>query len=329
MQNNMLKIGLIFGGLSNEHEVSIISAQNIAANFDIKKYAPVLIFWNKNGGFFCVENFKEVKIPKKQNLVKIEDFKKYFDIAFPITHGKYGEDGVLQAILESQRIKYCGCRVLSSALCMDKAVFKQFVEGQKIKQVKFKIIIDNKLSKKELKEIKREFILPIFVKPANSGSSVGITKVKNLKNLYSAIKIAFQHDNKVIIEQGIEKPREIEIAILGNKNLIVSEPGELKPFNEFYDYNDKYKLNKTKVTIPAKLNKKQIKEIKEIAGRVYRICCCTGFARVDFLLKDNKIYLNEINTLPGFTQNSMYPLLMMNKGMSYKQLINRIIELAS
>jgi D-alanine-D-alanine ligase len=245
-----------------------------------------------------------------------------------MTHGKYGEDGVLQAILESQKIKYCGCRVLSSALCMDKAIFKQFAGGQKFQQVKFKIIA-NKLAPNEIKVIKKMFKLPVFVKPANSGSSVGITKVKDFAKLKLAIKEAFQHDSKVIIEQGIEKPREIEVAILGNEKLIISEPGEVLPFKEFYDYDDKYILNKTKLIIPARLNKQMISGIKEIAGKIYKLCDCSGFARIDFLIKYNKVYLNEINTLPGFTQNSMYPLLMMNMGISYKELINKIIELSS
>ncbi|OGY40633.1 MAG: hypothetical protein A2Y82_05325 [Candidatus Buchananbacteria bacterium RBG_13_36_9] len=322
----MKKIGLIFGGISNEYEVSVISAGNVIKNFDYKKYKLVLLFWAKNGNFYLVKDIVQRNAIKKE--VKIEEFKKYFDIALPMTHGKYGEDGVLQAILESQKIKYCGCKVLSSALCMDKAVFKTFLAGQKIKQVKFKIIYNKILSQGELRKIKENFKLPIFVKPANSGSSVGITKVKDFKQLNSALRGAFKHDSKVIIEQGIEKPREIEVAILGNDKLIISEPGEVIPYNDFYDYDDKYKLNKTKLIIPAKLLQKQVNEIKAMAQKAYSLCDCRGFSRLDFLLKNDSVYLSEINTLPGFTKNSMYPLLMINKALNYKGLINKIIELA-
>ncbi|MCX6745954.1 MAG: D-alanine--D-alanine ligase [Candidatus Parcubacteria bacterium] len=321
----MLKIGLIFGGLSNEHEVSINSAKNIVKNFDYNKYKLVLIYWKRDGRFYVIEDINNLK---NKQLIAIEAFKQKFDISLLMTHGKYGEDGVLQAILESQKIKYCGCKVLSSALCMDKAIFKQFAGGQKFPQVKFEIIAD-KFAPNEINAIKKMFKLPVFVKPANSGSSVGITKVKDFAKLKLAIKEAFKHDSKVIIEQGIEKLHEIEVAILGNEKLIISEPGEVLPFKEFYDYDDKYILNKTKLIIPAKLNRQMIFKIKEIAGKIYKLCDCSGFARIDFLIKNNKVYLNEINTLPGFTQNSMYPLLMMNSGISYKELINKIIELSS
>ncbi len=323
-----MRVALIFGGLSNEHEVSVVSARNIIQNFDYKKYKLVLIYWHKTGDFFKLNNIESIKRFKSRKKIKIEDFNKHFDIALLMTHGKYGEDGVLQAILESQKLKYSGCKVLSSALCMDKAVFKTFMAGQKIRQVKFRIIYNKIISPSELKNIRRDFKLPLFVKPANSGSSVGISKIKDFKQLSSAIKEAFKHDSKAIIEQGIEKPREIEVAILGNNNLIISAPGEVIPYNDFYDYDDKYKLNKTKMIIPAKLPQKIINEIKEMAEKVYKLCDCKGFSRLDFLLKNSSVYLSEINTLPGFTKNSMYPLLMVDMGISYKKLINKLIELA-
>ncbi|MCX6743557.1 MAG: D-alanine--D-alanine ligase, partial [Candidatus Parcubacteria bacterium] len=280
----MIKIGLVFGGISNEHEVSIISAKNIVKNFDYNKYKLVLVYWQKDGKFCIIKDINDLK---NKRLIAIESFKKWFDLALLMTHGKYGEDGVLQAILESQKIKYCGCKVLSSALCMDKAIFKQFAGGQKFQQVKFKIIT-SKLIKNEIEAIKKMFKLPVFVKPANSGSSVGITKVKNFAKLQLAIKEAFKHDSKVIIEQGIEKPCEIEVAILGNEKLIISEPGEVLPFKEFYDYDDKYILNKTKLMIPAKLDRGTISKIKEIARKIYKLCDCSGFARIDLLIKNNK-----------------------------------------
>lgn len=326
----MKKIGLFFGGLGNEAEVSIISTRNVAENFDHKKYELVLVYWNKNGYFYIVKNFAEIKNPKKR--IKEEDFAKFFDIALLMTHGRYGEDGILQGILERFGVKYCGCRLLSSALCMDKAVCKRFLEGYKIKQSKFEVLDLNILGKKEIgnviKKIKKEFKLPMFVKPANSGSSVGITKVEKINQLEKGIKIAAMHDQKVVVEEGVLGMREVEVGVLGNGLLNVSRPGELILSKDFYDFDEKYKNNKTEIKIPAKLTVMQEKEIVYLAEKIYRLCDCRGFSRLDFFVTKNKVYFNEINTLPGFTQFSMYPQLMMNKGMSYKELINKIIELA-
>jgi len=215
---------------------------------------------------------------------------------------------------------------------MDKAVFKEFLRDKKIRQVPF-IVLDFAAMtpaeiKKNLAAIKRDLSWPLFVKPANSGSSVGITKVNNFKNLARAINLARRHDSKVIIEKGLVNPREMEVAVLGNKELIVSRPGELKPGQEFYDYDDKYKLGLAKAIIPAKLPARQTAEIRKLAARVYGLCDCQGFARVDFFIHKNQIYLNEINSLPGFTNISMYPMLMKSQGVSYKGLLNKIIKLA-
>lgn len=325
----MLRIGLIFGGMSNEHEVSVISAKNIVKNFDYKKYKLVLLFWAKNGNFYLVREIENLNSVRKQ--IGIEEFKKYFDVALPMTHGKYGEDGVLQAILESQKIKYCGCRVLASALCMDKGLFKQLLAGFKVNQVKFEVIDFNAHSEKDIEKITarvKKIGLPLFVKPVNSGSSVGITKVKKYSDLPKAILTAKKHDSRVIIEQGLENAREIEVAVLGNRELRVSDPGELIPVNEFYDYEDKYKLNKTKLEIQARLVGEIKKKIKNIAKTAYQICGCQGFSRVDFFVVGNRVYLNEINTLPGFTSGSMYPLMIMKTGLGYKELIDEIIRMA-
>jgi D-alanine-D-alanine ligase len=327
----MKKVALFFGGLSNEAEVSIISATRVADNFDYKKYELILIYWAKDGLFYKVKNFKNLKNDKK-NLVRVEDFKKSFDIALLMTHGRYGEDGVLQSILEVQMVKYCGCRPLASALCMDKVIFKNFLLNQKIDQTKF-LSLDAKLMEKPeflgiIEKIKKDFKLPFYVKPANSGSSVGISKVEKMINLEKAIKEALKHDQKIIVEEGLINPKELEVAVLGNSNLIVSSPGELKLVKDFYSYDDKYKAGEAKVVIPAEISKQQIETIKTIAQKVYKLCGCSGFARVDFFLHNNKIYLNEINTLPGFTDISMFPMLMASCCLSYKKLINKIIELA-
>lgn len=326
----MKKIGLFFGGPCNEHEVSIKSAVNIVKFFPNQKYKLVLIYWDKKGGFFVVKNINKLSSDKKK--INLEDFKKLFDIALPMTHGKYGEDGVLQSLFESQKIKYCGCRPLSSALCMDKALFKNYLSGQKINQVK-SVVLDYSLeSPKEINakisRLKLSFKLPLYIKPANSGSSIGITKVKNFTLISKAINEALKHDSKIIIEEGLINPQEIEIAILGNKDLRISQPGELQLVKDFYNYDDKYSLGEAQVIIPASISLKQSQEIKILAEKVYKLCCCSGFARIDFFIVRNKIYLNEINTLPGFTDISMYPMLMMNSGLSYQKLIESIIDLA-
>ncbi len=310
----MQVVGLIFGGIGNEREVSSLSAQNIIKNLDYKKYKLQLVYWHSNGNFY-LQNKK----------IKLKELSRIIDVAFLVTHGKYGEDGYLQNKLEKVNIKYCGSNVSSSKLCMDKGKFKQFMTKHKILQVKYKIL--NKNSKIDLTQLKKKMELPVFVKPANSGSSIGISKVNEWSQFKKAVKLAFKHDDKVIVEQGLVNPREIEVAVLGNKKLIVSVPGELGLNNEFYSYNDKYVCSKTKYIIPAKIPEKINKKIKSLTKKIYSKCGCTGFARVDFFLHNNKIYINEINTLPGFTEISMYPMLMQKTGISYKQLITKIIEL--
>ncbi len=318
--------------MSNEFDVSLSSAQNVYKNIDKNKYIPICVFWDKKGGFFIVKSIDKYKDISERKEITPSNFKKYFDIAFPVTHGKYGEDGILQSLFEIQKIPYCGCRVLSSALCMDKGVFKAHLLGHLVPQTKFKIIDFIRNSKSEitgiLKEIKNSFSFPLYVKPANSGSSVGITKISNFSKINYAIHEAYQHDSKIIIEEGLVGHRELEVAVLGNNDLVISCPGELILTKEFYDYDDKYKKGMTKTQIPAQITKKQEKEIRDLASRVYKLCDCTGFARIDFFLKNNNVYINEINTLPGFTNISMYPMLMEAEGVSYKKLISRIIKLA-
>jgi D-alanine-D-alanine ligase len=326
-------VGLFFGGLSNEADISIISAQNIIKYFDYKKYDLVLVYWHKDNQFYNLKNAGEIKSISKKNRINADDFTKLFDVALPITHGKYGEDGALQGLFEMQKVPYCGCRVLSSSLCMDKAVFKTFLAGHKINQVKFDAIDLRGKKQSDVEEwiaqIKDNFQLPVFIKPSNSGSSVGVVKVTDFKKLKKAIKDAAQHDDKIVVEQGLVNPREIEVAVLGNDELTISDPGELVLDGTFYDFDEKYKNNRTQAVIPAKLNSKTQQEIKSTAIKAYRLCDCKGFARVDFFVDGNKVYLNEINTLPGFTDISMFPMLMKNAGISYKNLINVIIGLAN
>ncbi|MFZ2151135.1 MAG: D-alanine--D-alanine ligase family protein [Candidatus Absconditicoccaceae bacterium] len=324
------KIGLFFGGMSNENQVSISSAKNIIKNIDTSKYSLVLIYRHLDGNFYKINDTQEISNVKEENKI-IDDFKNYFDKALLMTHGKYGEDGILQGILELEKIPYCGCRVLSSALCMDKGVFKTFLQGQNINQTKF-ISLDTKLLSKKglettIENIKKTFELPIYIKPCNSGSSVGITRIGSFDEIKDAIDLASKHDSKIIIEQGITNPHEIEVAVLGNDKLIVSQPGELVLAKDFYDYDDKYNLNEAKINIPANLTQEQIQKIQTLASNIYKLCDCRGFARVDFFVSQGNIYLNEINTLPGFTDISMFPMLMNHMGIGFKELISKIIEL--
>lgn len=324
------KIGLIFGGVGNESGVSIDSAKNIAKNFNIPKYELIFIKWSKDCKFYKLDNILDKTVSSKN--ISIGNLKKYIDIALPITHGRYGEDGILQSLLELAQIKYCGCRILTSALCMDKIFFKDYVAKHQIPQVDY-ASLNYKTDTKELidykiDEVIKNFHVPIFVKPANSGSSIRITKVKDLQKLRDAIRQALKYDFKIIIEQGINNPREIEVAVIGNNSLLISSPGELVPANEFYDFDDKYKLNKTSFLIPADLTENQLDKIKRICEDSYRICDCTGFARIDLFIDNDKIYLNEINTLPGFTDNSMFPRLLKESGLSYNDIFDRIISLA-
>jgi D-alanine-D-alanine ligase len=326
-------VGLFFGGISNEADISIISAKNIIKYFDYKKYNLVLVYWHKNNQFYILKNADEIKNISEQDKINIGDFSTLFDVALPITHGKYGEDGALQGLFEIQKVPYCGCRVLSSSLCMDKAVFKTFLAGHKINQVNFDFIDlrDKKQSEVEkwIAKIKNNFTLPVYIKPANSGSSVGINKVTDFKNLKKAVRDAARHDDKILAEQGLVTPREIEVAVLGNDELTISDPGELVLDGAFYDFDEKYEKNRTQVAIPAKLDSKTKQKIQNLAEKVYHLCDCKGFARVDFFITNNKVYLNEINTLPGFTDISMFPMLMKSAGIYYKDLINMIIKLAN
>ncbi len=326
-------VGLFFGGLSNEADISIISAKNIIKYFDHVKYKLVLVYWHKDKQFYILNTIDETRKVSEDKRINVDDFSRLFDVALPITHGKYGEDGALQGLFEIQEVPYCGCGVLSSSLCMDKAVFKTFLLGHKINQVNFDFIdLRGKRRgdiEKWMAKIKNNFELPVYIKPSNSGSSVGIHKLTDFRNLKQAVIDAAQHDNKILAEQGIVNPREIEVAVLGNDELTISDPGELVLDGAFYDFDEKYEKNRTQIRIPAELDPETRQELKNVAEKAYHLCDCKGFARIDFFIKNKKVYLNEINTLPGFTEISMFPMLMRSAGIDYKNLINRIIKLAN
>lgn len=322
----MKKIWLFYWWIWNESDISCLSALNIEKNIDKEKFQLIPIFWSKDWCFYLCDN-----VEQKDNWTKIniENFSDFFDVAFLITHWKYGEDGVLQAILESQKIKYCGCGVLSSSLCMDKWAFKCFCQGYDIPQVPFEVLTnDEKLDLEIVNQFFLDFGAPVFVKPANSWSSIGISKITKLDEFKQSYFEARKYDNSIIIEKWLEGHRELEVWVIWNRKLIVSEPWELILTKSFYDFDDKYEKWETKIEIPANISDDIKGKIKYYSEKVYKLCNCRWFSRVDFFLVNDNIYLNEINTLPGFTDISMFPLLMKNIWISYTELISKIIELA-
>lgn len=351
---NKLKVGVFFGGISPEHDVSISSAEGIIKNIDRSKFRVIEFFIDKKGVFWTGKNVLEkinlhtkklylqrfgvgVKSKNKENLKKA-DFNllsKTIDVAFPILHGEGGEDGSIQGFFETLGIPFIEAGVASSAICLDKAVFKGLMSENGIPQTRF-IFPDwqydsHKEIKNKLASVRHNFKFPLFVKPARTGSSVGVYKVKSFGKLNYFINKSRKFDSKIIIEESVEKAREIEISVLGNnvKDIKASLPGQVIPGAEFYDYNDKYKNSKAQFELPANLPKNKIKEIQDIAVKAYKIANCRGLARVDFLLDKNlKVYINEINTLPGFTPISMYPKLWQTSGLKYQDLITKLINLA-
>ncbi|MDD5749728.1 MAG: D-alanine--D-alanine ligase [Patescibacteria group bacterium] len=345
-----ITIAILCGGKSAEHEVSLQSAKNILAALDRKKYSPLVIiidkkgpwFVNKNNDFLKQSNYQtKIKVNKGfQEVVLAADSRSQLlflngkkpalkiDAVFPILHGTYGEDGTVQGLLKLADVPFVGAGVLGSAVGMDKDVMKRLLKEARLPIGKFITLADYQ-SLPDFKKIKKELGLPFFIKPANMGSSVGISKVKNNSQYLPAIRDAFSYDNKIIIEEFIDG-REIECSVLGNDQVMASLPGEVKSNHDFYSYQAKYLDEKGAILeIPAKLEVKKTKEIQNLALKTFQVLNCQGLGRVDFFLKNNgQIIINEINTLPGFTQISMYPKLWEQSGLSYSQLIDKLIQLA-
>jgi len=250
-------------------------------------------------------------------------------VVFPVLHGPYGEDGTIQGLLELANIPYVGAGVLGSAISMDKDVMKRLFREAGIPVVKFLVFTHNSLEKIDFDWVRDKLGLPFFIKPANLGSSIGMNKVKKKEEFQPALEEAFQYDNKILVEEYIEG-REIECSVLGNHNPVASLPGEIISRHEFYSYEAKYLDNKGAILeIPARLSQKLIRKIQNLSIKVFKVACCKGMARVDFFLKQNKeIIVNELNTIPGFTRVSMYPKLWEASGISYPELIDRLIQLA-
>jgi D-alanine-D-alanine ligase len=310
-----IRVGLIFGGKSAEHEVSLRSAKNVVEALDKTKYEPVLIKIDKSGRW--PENFLPGNLFENSNI----------DVAFPILHGPFGEDGTMQGLLKLANIPFVGAGVLGSAIGMDKDVMKRLLRDAGISVAKF--LTFRRQDTLDYNDITSELGLPLFVKPANMGSSVGVSKVHNEAEFNDAVKEAFKYDNKILIEENI-LGREIECSVLGNESPIVSVPGEIIPRHEFYSYEAKYiDENGAGLEIPAKLSDEETDKIKSIALKTFKVLECEGFGRVDcFLTKEGKVYVNEINTIPGFTSISMYPKLWEASGIFYSELIDKLIQLA-
>lgn len=315
-----MKVLILFGGTSSEHEVSCKSVLNVVDNIDDNLFDYKLVGITKDNKWIeCNKN--SIIDNSWYNLNEIDNiisYLKQYDIVFPILHGKNGEDGRLQGMLDLFNIKYVGCKNEASLIGMDKNLSKIFFHSINIPQVPYLKYDDN------INDIIK-LGFPLIVKPCNGGSSIGITKVDNKEELEKAINIALTYDNNIIVEKFI-KSREFECAVLEDDNVVVSDIGEIKYNNAFYDYEDKY-VNKVDLIIPADIDTNLKNEIQKYSKDIFTKLNCNGMCRIDFLYDtdNNKLYLNEINTIPGFTDISMYPMLMKNIGYSYKELITKLL----
>lgn len=337
-----INVAILFGGRSAEHEVSIRSAQNVYEAIDKEKYQPILIGIDKVGQWLLNsdQNLKTLFVDNNGDRVALipgsngqllnfskPDQKLNVDVVFPVLHGPFGEDGTIQGLLKLANIPFVGAGILGSAVGMDKDVMKRLLKEADIPVAKFLVFHD--FQSVDYYKVLKQLGLPFFIKPANLGSSVGISKVKSKDDFKKAITEAFQFDSKIIIEEFIEG-REIECSVLGNDKPKASVPGEIIVKAEFYSYDAKYvDENGAVLKVPAKLPTSLITKIQDMAVKAYQVLCCEGMARVDFFVKNNKeVFVNEINTIPGFTSISMYPKLWEASGLSYTQLIDKLITLA-
>lgn len=329
------RIGIIFGGRSGEHQVSLKSAFAVAKHLDSDKFVPVYIGITKNGEWRLFNGdlllIKENRWITSSEAVSAADIKELIDFALPVLHGPYGEDGKIQGFFETLDIPYGGCGVLSSALCMDKLIFKDIMKKNILPVCRhkgFDVQMEGIESISESAE--SEIGFPCFVKPANMGSSIGITKAGDKESLKEAVRNASLYDRRIIIEEYIPC-RELEVGVLGNSLAVTTPAGEIINHDDFYDYNAKYEKQDSPAVLktPAQISDEEQKKIQHLAVRAYRAADCSGFARVDFFkdIVTGRIYLNEINTIPGFTEKSMFPLLWQSCGVRFHEMIERIIKL--
>lgn len=334
-----LKVVVLYGGRSVEREVSRVSARTIVAALDKTRYEVVPLAVDENGRFLSAgdstrllaegpvpERFRRSE-PASQALVPLEISPGRADVVFPIIHGTTGEDGTLQGFLDFLGIPYVGAGVTGSAIGMDKAVFKALLAGAKISTPRSVVI--RAADRARARELVSSLPLPLFVKPATGGSSVGVHKVKRLDDLDAALGDALRYDDRALVEEGIDG-RELECAVLGDEEPRASVPGEIVPGHEFYDYDDKYRDDKARLMIPAPVSEEVAGEVRRLAVEVFRLCGISGMARVDFFLESgtDRVLVNELNTLPGFTAISMYPKLWEASGVPLSALLDELVRLA-
>lgn len=343
------RLGVIFGGTSTEHEVSIVSGTSVIKNLNKEKYEIYPIYIDKAGEWFEFKPENKTykvgdEIVGTKKIENIWNYLKTMDILFPVLHGLQGEDGTIQGMFELLKIPYVGTRVLGSSVCMDKVYSKIIFEKAKLKQAKYvyirkynenyiyvnedfteEILDIEKTTNKIIEKIK----FPMFIKPSNSGSSIGISKASNKEELIIAINKAGNFDKKILVEEGING-REIECAVLGNEEVKASVLGEILPAEAFYSFSAKYQNTDSKTVAEPDLPEELTKEVQKLAIKAYKAADCKGLSRVDFFVdeKTKRIYINEINTLPGFTEISMYPKLWEKSGLTYTELLDKLIELA-
>jgi D-alanine-D-alanine ligase len=351
-----IRVGLIFGGKTGEHEVSLASATSVLQALDKDKYEPVLIGVSKEGKWLTGGNPLKQLVNATQSpllramngangtgstsLVKQDAaeitttnaLNETVDVVFPLIHGPNGEDGTLQGLLELADIPYVGAGVAASAVGMDKALMKSIFRSAGLPIAEYLVVLRHKWEhdpEETIHDIETIISYPCFVKPANLGSSVGVSKARNWDELTQALATAALYDRKIVVERAIEG-RELECSVLGNESPLASLPGEVIPEREFYDYDAKYADSHTRLVIPADVTGEQARAIQELAVRAFQAIDCSGMARVDFFLegKEQRLLLNEINTIPGFTNVSMYPKMWEASGITYMQLIDRLIQLA-
>lgn len=348
-----IRVGVLFGGRSAEHEISLLSAKTIVKAIDKEKYEVVLIGINKAGEWFLHEDLKclsHATDPKKIQFKKENEQENValvakkignplvslkgkaldcpLDVIFPALHGPYGEDGTVQGLLKLANIPFVGPSVLASAIGMDKDVMKRLLRDAGIPIAQFLTLYAHSYKEVSFDDIEAAIGLPFFVKPANAGSSIGISKVKNRSEFAEKVTLAFQYDRKILVEACIVG-REIECAVLGNEKPVTSLPGEIIPAHEFHSYEEKYLNNGAIFKYPAELKPAEISAIQAMAVKTYQVLCCEGMGRVDMFLKpDGQVVVNEINTIPGFTQTSMYPKMWEASGLGLSDLIDQLIVLA-
>jgi D-alanine-D-alanine ligase len=355
MRNDKMNVGVIFGGRSGEHEVSLMSARSVLNAIDPQKYTVTQIAISHEGVWMVGEKLLDQMVashqedgqvcfilpdPTKSGLYTLHANEREqilenlasLDVAFPVLHGTFGEDGTIQGLFEMAGIAYVGAGVLGSALGMDKGIFKDVMRANDVPIVESLVVLRSEVER-HLDDIlaRAEGLAPypLFTKPANLGSSVGISKCHNRSDLLEGLMEACRYDRRILIERGINA-REIEVSVLGNEDPIASVPGEVIPSREFYSYEAKYIDNLSELRIPAPIPFEAAERIRQIAIQAYRAVDCAGMARADFIMdKDTgEIFINEINTIPGFTEISMYPKLWAASGLSYPALVDRLIELA-